>query len=135
MYSTLDIVPQVPCKVEFYQPSYWLYSVPNLLVFQQLVTLYLGGNHVRVVYMKECEELLKCVQRSRDLRLDFAGGSRLQAIKLEHTCQACQKLKCRASCSLQDKSSRLAKPFACGLILRINPVTRSSRQNTLFGKI
>ena len=21
------------CKVEFYQPSYWLYFVPNLLVF------------------------------------------------------------------------------------------------------
>ena len=37
------------CKVEFYQLSCWLYSVPNLLVFQQLVTLYLGGNHVRVV--------------------------------------------------------------------------------------
>ena len=37
------------CKVEFYQPSYWLYSVPNLLVFQQLVTLYLGGIFVRVV--------------------------------------------------------------------------------------
>ena len=37
------------CKVEFNQPSCWLYSVPNLLVFQQLVTLYLGGNHVRVV--------------------------------------------------------------------------------------
>ena len=37
------------CKVEFYQPSCWLYSVPSLLVFQQLVTLYLGGNHVRVV--------------------------------------------------------------------------------------
>ena len=26
--------------------------------------------------MRECEELLKCVQRSRDSRLDFAGGSR-----------------------------------------------------------
>ena len=38
------------CKVEFYQPSCWLYSVPNLFVFQQLVTLYLCGNHVRVVY-------------------------------------------------------------------------------------
>ena len=38
------------CKVEFYQPSCWLYSVPNLLVFLQLETLYLGGNHVRVVY-------------------------------------------------------------------------------------
>ena len=31
------------CKVEFNQSSYWLYSVPNLLVFQYLVTLYLGG--------------------------------------------------------------------------------------------
>ena len=37
------------CKVEFYQPSCWLYSVPNLLVFQQLVTLYLSGILVRVV--------------------------------------------------------------------------------------
>ena len=36
-------------KVEFYQPSCWLYSVPNLLVFQQLVTLYLGGILVRVI--------------------------------------------------------------------------------------
>ena len=37
------------CKVEFIQPSNWLYSVPNLLVFQHLVTLYLGGLVVRVV--------------------------------------------------------------------------------------
>ena len=37
------------CKVEFNQPSYWLYFVPNMLVIQQLVTLYLGGNHVRVM--------------------------------------------------------------------------------------
>ena len=37
------------CKVEFYQPFCWLYSVPNLLVFQQLVTLYLGENLIRVV--------------------------------------------------------------------------------------
>ena len=37
------------CKVELNQPSCWLYSVPNLLVFLQLVILYLGGNHVRVV--------------------------------------------------------------------------------------
>ena len=40
------------CKVEFNQPSCWLYSVPNLLVFYQLETLYLGGNHVRVVCEK-----------------------------------------------------------------------------------
>ena len=37
------------CKVEFIQPSNWLYSVTNLLVIQHLETLYLGGNHVRVV--------------------------------------------------------------------------------------
>ena len=36
------------CKVEFIQPSNWLYSVPNLLVIQHLVTLYLGGIDVRV---------------------------------------------------------------------------------------
>ena len=42
------------CKVEFNQPSCWLYSVPNLLVFQQLVTLYLGGFAVRVVSEIEC---------------------------------------------------------------------------------
>ena len=52
-----------------------------------------------------------------------------------HTCQACQKLKCRASCSLQDKSSKLARPFARGLNLQLNPIARPSRQNTLFGKI
>ena len=38
------------CKVEFNQPSCWLYFVPNLLVIQHLETLYLGENHVRVVY-------------------------------------------------------------------------------------
>ena len=42
------------CKVEFNQPSYWLYSMPNLLVFQHLVTLYLGGFVVRVVSEIEC---------------------------------------------------------------------------------
>ena len=42
------------CKVDFNQPSCWLYSVPNLLVFQQLVTLYLGGFVVRVVSEIEC---------------------------------------------------------------------------------
>ena len=85
--------------------------------------------------MRECEELLKFVQRSRDSRLDLASGSRLQATRMMHTCQACQKLKRHASCSLQDKSPKLARPFAHGLNSRLNPVARSSHQNTLFGKI
>ena len=87
--------------------------------------------------MRECEEFLKCVQRSRDLRLDFPGGSWLQVARLKHTCQACQKLKRHASYSLQDKSPKLARPFAHSLTSRsqLNLVSRSSRQNTLFGKI
>ena len=36
--------------------------------------------------------------------------------------------------ALQDKSPRLARPFARGLNSQLNPVARSSRQNTLFGK-
>ena len=50
-------------------------------------------------------------------------------------CQACQKLKCRANCSLQDKSPKLARSFARGLNSWLNPVASLSRQNTLFGKI
>ena len=42
------------CKVEFIQPSNWLYSMPNLLVIQHLVTLYLGGFDVRVVSEIDC---------------------------------------------------------------------------------
>ena len=37
--------------------------------------------------------------------------------------------------ALQDKSPRLARLFACGLNSQLNPVVRSSHQNTLFGKI
>ena len=42
------------CKVEFNQPFYWLYSLSNLLVFQHLVILYLGGFDVRVVSEIKC---------------------------------------------------------------------------------
>ena len=62
------------CKVEFNQPSCCLYFVPNLLVFQQLVTLYLGGFVVRVV--SEIEYwMLKSVQENRVSQLDLAAAS------------------------------------------------------------
>ena len=47
---------QTTCKVEFIQLFCWLYSVPNLLVFQHLETQYLGGNHVRVVCERVCTQ-------------------------------------------------------------------------------
>ena len=68
------------CKVEFIQPSNWLYSVPNLLVIQHLVTLYVGGFVVMVVSEIEWS-LLKSVQENRDSRLGLAGDSRLQAAR------------------------------------------------------
>ena len=68
------------CKVEFNQPSCWLYSVPNLLVFQQLVILCLGGIVIRVVSEIECR-MLKSVQENRVSRLDLAGDSQLQAAR------------------------------------------------------
>ena len=48
MYSRIKITNQ-HCKVEFNQSFCWFYSVPNLLVIQHLETMYLGGNHLRVV--------------------------------------------------------------------------------------
>ena len=49
-----EIAKRGDCKVEFNQPSFWIYSVSNLLVFQHLVTLYLGVIVVRVVSEVEC---------------------------------------------------------------------------------
>ena len=36
-------------RLKFIQSFCWVYSVPNLLGIKHLETLYLGGNHVRVV--------------------------------------------------------------------------------------
>ena len=58
------------CKIEFNQPSCWLYFVPNLLVFQQLVTLYLGEFVVRVVSEIECLNAQKCARKQ-----SLAAGS------------------------------------------------------------
>ena len=54
----------------------------NLLVIQHLKTLYLGGNHVRVVY----EEKLKSLQLRRVLQLDLATGKSPEW----HMCEACK---------------------------------------------
>ena len=43
--------------------------------------------------MKECEEMLKFVQSSRDLQLDLAGSSRLASCLKLHTCQACGEVE------------------------------------------
>ena len=71
--------------------------------------------------MRECEELLKIVQRNRDLRLDLAGGLRLQAARMIHTCQACQKLKRRASCCTTGQKSQAGQTVCLWLELATQP--------------
>ena len=71
--------------------------------------------------MRECEELLKIVQRSKDSRLDLAGGSRLQAARMMHMRQACQKLKCRASCCTTRQKSQVGQAVYSLLELATQP--------------
>ena len=52
--ETHTFLEMMYCKVEFNQPSCWLYSVPNLFVFHHLITLDLGEFVVRVVSEIEC---------------------------------------------------------------------------------
>ena len=88
------------------------------------------------MYVRKCEKLLKFVQRSRDSRLDL--------LWVAHGCKPPEWCTCAKharswsvvpTVALQDKNLRLARPFARGLNSWLNLVARSSRQNTLFGKI
>ena len=71
--------------------------------------------------MRECEELHKCVQRSRDSRLDLAGGLWLQAARMMHACQACQKLKRRANCCTTGQESMASQAVCSWLELATQP--------------
>ena len=81
--------------------------------------------------MKNCSRLCK------------AAGTRSWILRVAHGCKlpkCCTRAKhvrswrVAPAVALQYKSPRLAKPFARGLNSWLNPVARSSRQNTLFGK-
>ena len=86
------------CKDEFNQPSCSLYSMPNLLVLQHLVTLYLGGMVVRVVSEIECWNTQECARKQR-LATCSRGWLTTSSCQKQYTCQACQKLKHHASWS------------------------------------
>ena len=122
------------CKVEFNQPSCWLYSVPNLLVIQHFETLYLGGNHVRVV----CERVWRKAQDCAPSN-GLATGSRAliaacKSPKDAHEWSMQRSWTVTPVGALQDKKSNLAIQLAHGLDTRLSQVARPSRQSTLFGK-
>ena len=41
--------------------------------------------------MRECEEMLKFVQRSKDSRLGLTSGSRVASRQMMHTSEACRE--------------------------------------------
>ena len=85
--------------------------------------------------MRECEKLLKIVQRNKDLRLDLAGGSWLASRQnVAHVASMPEAEESRQLLHYRTKVPVLAMPFARDLNSRLNPIARSSRQNTLFGK-
>ena len=49
--------------------------------------------------MRECEEMLKFVQSSRDSQLDLVGSSQLVNSQKLHTRQTCREVE--ASCQLE----------------------------------
>ena len=121
------------CKVEFNQPFYWLYSVPNLLVFQHLVTLYLGEIVVRVVSEIEWS-LLKSVQENRDSRLGLPGDLRLQAARRSTRTKHARRWTVMLAGALQDKTRQLTIRLSRDWISWLSQVARPSREPVLFWK-
>ena len=70
----------------------WLYSVSNLLVIQQLETLYLSRNYVRVM----CERVWR-FDRVWTFKSILATDLRVVTRQKFHTCEAYRKLKGRDS--------------------------------------
>ena len=114
---------QLLCKVVFKQPSCWLYSVPNLLVFQQLVTLYLGGIVVRVVSEIVWRNAQNCARKTEDSRLDLAGDSQLQAARRCTRARHARSWSVMLAGALQDKIGQLAILLSRGWISQLRQAT------------
>ena len=97
----------------------WLNSVKNLLVIQHLETLYLGGNHVRVV----CERVWRNAQDSA-VKQRLARGSWLASRQKLHTRKACRGAK--QSCHLEHYRTKIQTGHSVSS--RLELATQSSRE-------
>ena len=100
----------------------WFYSMTNLLVIQHLETLYLSGNHVRVV----CERVWRNTQDCA-VKQELAAGSRgwLAAASRQklHTCRACRGAE--KSCQLEHYRTKIQTGHLVSS--RLELATQSSR--------
>ena len=132
--SQLLIIPsssRAACKVEFNQPSYWLYSVPNLLVFQHLVTLYLGGFCCKGSEWDKVLIAQECARKQR-LAAWSCGWLAAASCQTQHTCQACQKVNSHASWSTTRQNRTTGHTVISRLDLATQLVARPSREPPLF---
>ena len=107
------------CNVEFIQSFCWLYSVPNLQVIQYLETLYLDGNHVKVVWesvkkSSKCALKKSLVTGSHDWRV-AKGGTYVKHVG---------SWRVAIVGALQDKKYGFAWQLTCDSNLRLVPVAR-----------
>ena len=122
------------CKVKFIQSFCWLYFVPNLLVIQHLETLYLGGNHVRVM----CERVWRKDQECA-LKKGLVTGSHEwlmtgKMLKVAHVWSMQRSWRVTPTVAVQNKTSSLSRQLAHNSNLQQIPAARPSCQDTLFVK-
>ena len=101
----------------------WLYFVPNLLVIQQLDTLYLGENYVRVV----CERVWRiqlCVYSKSFLRLELVSDSRLITHQNATHVKHAESWRLTTIGALQDKKGQ----SGLAVISRLKLVTHPSSE-------
>ena len=106
----------------------------NFLVIYQLVTLYLSGNHVRVV----CERVWRNAQNCA-VKQGLAARSRgwladCKSPEDAHEWSMQRSWTVMPIVALQDKKSSLAIQLARSLDLRLSQVARPSHQFTLLWK-
>ena len=61
------------------------------------------------------------MQRNRDSQLDLVSGLWLQAARMMHMCQACQKLKSRTNCCTTGQKSQAGQAVCSRLELTTQP--------------
>ena len=101
----------------------WLYSVTNLLVIQHLKTLYLGGNHVRVVCERVWRNVQDCAVKQRLAawsRGKLAACNR-QKLHIRRACKGAEQ-----SCQLENYRTKIQTGHSASS--RLELATQSSRE-------
>ena len=122
------------CKIEFYQPSCWLYSMSNLLVILAISNPGLRWKSCKSSVwenVKKCSRLCKETE-TRDWISRVARG--LQATRSCTRAKHARSWRVITAGALQDKKYRLVVQLPRGWNLRLSQAASPSRQLALFWK-